>query len=321
MDSVSSTLVPSYPSISRMSSEELNRYPFEKTWVQNRKLFYYVVPPESRYSKGYKGGYSYEEELKYGRDFFKNIFSNLQREDIYLDSGAGDGEAILEYRQKFPEGAQVIGISKTQPIALEKIVGVEREDTKFFYYLADFNQLPLDSLANRVSVMTDIKGAFLYSLDPVLVIQRIGGILKEGGIVIIDYAHARIKIPKEYEDRLFLSNKGQTASGSLMHVWFRMIKGFDYIECPCDQKGEEDRKEMESKNLFFPDFYWFNEHVAILKRNRDPVEVDRLICDENAHKMYEKKEWPASWAPEYTWELSERSRNFLSQKQRIAAYL
>jgi SAM-dependent methyltransferase len=312
-----------YPSISMMSKGQINAFKKVERWTQNRVLF----PERSSWSDNTKNEFDFGY---WGRDCYlssfycesvdalKKIMSDLNGNDIYLDVGAGDGHAIHQYRDLNPNGAKAIGIALTQPGNIERVIEAEKRDEKFSFFLCDFKEFPTESLAGRVSVITDIKAAFCYGLDPAGVIQKMGTLLKEGGLAIIDFGYYQgIHPPSQIENISYLENEKKIGSRVLLHLWFHTIKGFDVLK---PQKDFEKSLEINSRIMEKPnicDIHRFGENLIILRRNSQPVEADKLIPDpEFVHKwsiLKDSEKNYDSFSPNYTWETSGTSETLLSK--------
>lgn len=298
-------------SISQMNPHEINQFPVEKDWVQNRTLARQKTSTEEVLFGGGKVS-SYEEVL--GGLFAKSI-QELKENDTYVDSGTGDGNALMEYREIFPHGANVIGIASTQPHDLSKVINKELADKKFSFYLSDFNNFPTESLAGRVSLLSDVKGAFRYSLYPQKVIQQMGKLLKTDGLAFIEMGYGiGIKPDMVTPEKNYLNSRQFTqGSNMLLHLWFQTIKGFDVIQHK--KKFENIEKSIEiNKEIIKNPHKWDDQmsdnQLIILRRNGDPVQVEPLTYDaeflENWQRS-EKKYWDG-WAPRYKWEMSDESK-------------
>lgn len=313
---------PDCLSIGKMTEEQLKPYTsVTYKWIQDRQLFRNVNKETSIESITLHS--SYEEAINTNlpaeieKHLFNRTFKHLQSTDIYVDIGAGDGKALLEYRKVYPAGASVIGIANTPPGTLEEIKKVDNEDDKFSFYLQDFKKFRIGSLAGKVAVITDIKGAFLYGLDPALMIQKMGEMLKEGGLAFIQTAgNIRIKIPEGYPNLSCLTGE---PSMNLLHLWCRRIQGFDYVE----REWNEFEKKIYSRPSAESDYddmnkYWFHEEVLVLRRNNESIKVDHLVCDPQTVKDWERNGKNANrWHPVYTWEVGEQNKAFLSKKKVI----
>jgi SAM-dependent methyltransferase len=308
------SLIP-YDSVGKMKDKQLSQYPENKVWAQSRGLFH---QERSEFSLSYHGGYSYEEALNNAGKLFKETISNLGSDDVYVDIGAGNGNAIMKYRETFPNGATVIGIANTKPHDIEKIKETECKDSKFSFYLSDFHQFPIDAITGKVSVVTDIQGVVRYGRDPAGTIQKIGQLLKEGGLAFIDFgALMAIKLPIE-EGLNILCFRGSPCK-LLFHVWLHTIKGFDVLQD--DAKDDAEMKIFSRKVLQDPTHnvgrHWFGEGVVVMRRNRDPIEIDRLIHE----KDYETPEHGIiDCLREFTWKIGESNKNILLGKEIILPY-
>lgn len=307
-----------------MTQKEIDQYPIER-WMQGRALFDNSKPSNS--SIYYFGGHSYKWVLdsrldKYAKvRLFDDTMKNLTHKDIYLDVGAGNGKAIKEYRQLFPAGAKVIGIGSTQPHeeAIQDVIEQDKNDEKFSFYLDDFTKFPTEALAGRVSVITDVIGAFRYGRDPAQVIRQVGKLLKEGGLVFFKFTYSDgIKVPQGY-DKFVVWNRPKDSSSHLLYLWFQTIRGFDVLQ--------EDMTLEESKAFqkeIIDDIHKvasrrFAEYAIVLRRNADQVEVDPLIIDPKVDQDVSRNKeggiyWD-EWIPAYTWEMSAYSQSMLKKPE------
>lgn len=312
-----------YPSISKMSQDEIASFKKIDNWVQNRTLF---KEPSS-----WSGGKTEEcfnfSNFGVGDSYpslcgaLKNIMNGLTSDDVYMDVGAGDGHAIHQYREIYPEGAKVIGITSTQPANIQRVIEEEKMDEKFSFFLADFKEFQTEPLSGRVSVITDIKGAFRYGLDPAGVIQKMGDLLKEGGLAIISFGgRIGIKPPSLIEEKyIALNSKERDFIGSsmLLHLWFHTIKGFDVIQENMDiEKSRKIHSEVMEKPEKFRKEY-FGQETMVIKRNNQPVEADALVPDPAFIKEWsetpDSKKNHDCFCPFYTWKTSGTSETLLSK--------
>lgn len=303
-------------SLSHMSPTQIEQFKIENHWEQNRTLAK-PIPDKTKpwYEKIHKlmTGSSYEELL--GGLFVKSMQEHKEN-DIYVDVGAGDGTALFEYLDFFPNGAKVIGIASTQPHNISKVIENDKNNSKFSFYLCDFNEFPTESLKGRVSLISDVKGAFRYSLYPHKVIDQMGKLLKTGGLVFIQTGYGIGIKPDMIPEKQNMLNSRQETQGSnqLLHLWFQTIKGFDVIQHEKTFENVESSIAINKEIIDNPD-KWDNQmrdnQLIILRRNSDPVEVDPLVYDsefvENWQKNSGEKHWD-EWAPKYKWEMSEKSK-------------
>lgn len=68
------------------------------------------------------GGASYENVIPLGvkKGMLRDAMSSLKSDDIFMDIGAGDGHAIHQYREIYPDGAKVIGMLQHNQITLRE---------------------------------------------------------------------------------------------------------------------------------------------------------------------------------------------------------
>lgn len=322
MDLPLSLYYPACVSIGKMNENELSQYSAVDNWVQNRKLFNVQVQKKDSKHESYESSintWMYDNE----QHIFNRTFARLQNTDIYVDVGAGDGKALLQYRKIHPTKASVIGIASHLPHSIEKIKKLDAEDNKFSFYLCDFKNFSIGSLAGKVSVITDIKGAFVYGLDPVHMIQKMGEMLKDGGLVFINTAgKVRLQVPENCPG-LFPS-KEINLSQDLLHVWFRTIKGFDYVDREFEDWEKKlyrrpdsfDESATKSEHPISMTLFYFRPDVVILRRNSEAIEIDPLIAHPNIVENWEKAaKHTNAWHANYTWEVSERTKTFLSKKK------
>jgi len=327
---LSSGIQFTYPSISQMSEDQINSFNKVDGWVQSRTLF-----DDPCFPCSWSGGKTEEglnlynmaatcycnEFIIADADVFRKIMSDLKSDDIYLDIGAGDGHAIHQYREMHPDGATAIGVALTQPRHIERVIEAEKKDEKFAFFLCDFKEFPIEPLAGRTSVITDIKGAFRYGLDPAGVIKKMGALLKEGGIAIIALGYG-LGINPPSQIKSFVSKK--RGSLTLLHLWFHTIKGFDVLK---QQKSFEESLKINNELLetpkemkYFQDYAYGNE-LIVLRRNSQPVEAEELIPSPEFVNTWSKledseKNYDCFW-PKYTWKTSDASETLLSKIKEV----
>jgi SAM-dependent methyltransferase len=246
----------------------------------------------------------------------------LGAQDVYLDSGCGDGAAIIEYRTVFPQGASVVGISATCPNQekISALIQKDEEDQKFSYCLCDFNNFPTSHLEGKVTLMTDILGALRYGGNPTRFIEQAGKLLKPGGKLYIRYAWSDgIEIPKD--DR-YIRMGGRPDSCQLFHLWFYSIRGFEVLE---PQKTAEESHIFREKCLKEDDDIFElsrnkDKNIVVLLRNNDPVQADTLIADPRFAEGSEKDRNFDYWYPFYKWEMSDYTKSLIANKLRITLF-
>jgi SAM-dependent methyltransferase len=298
-------------SIGHMKQKELNQFKVEKNWMQNRTL---AKQKRTHEQILFGGGQvnSYEDAL--GQLFSKSILE-LKENDIYLDVGAGDGNALFEYRELFPKGASVIGIASTQPHNLSQVIEKDLNDDKFSFYLSDINNFPTESLKGRISLISDVKGAFRYGLYPHKVIEQFGKLLKTNALAFIEIGYGiGIKPDMIPQEKQYLNGR-QESQGSkmLLHLWFQTLRGFDVIQHKMMFEKVENSIAFNKEIIVNPqkwDDQMRDDQLVILRRNEDPVEVEPLAYDTDFVEKWqpiENKLWDL-WTPRYQWEMSEKSK-------------
>jgi SAM-dependent methyltransferase len=299
-------------SISNMPLEKIQKLDFEN-YKKTRTL---LETPTDHYYGGAHG--SYEGELGRFGKVLKNDLSQLNEQDVYLDSGCGDGVAIIEYRELFPQGAAVVGISVTCPSKdkIPELIKKARNDQKFFYYLNDFNDFPTRHLEGKVTIMTDILGAFRFGCNPTRFIEQAGKLLKPGGKLYIKYTIVDgIEKPKEAN---FIDwNVGRTDSNNLLHLWFYTIRGFDVLEPEMtleDSRAFQEKCFNEAENLRA--LRWDKQQNRIvLQRNNEQVQVDTLIANPRFESLaHERQRILDNWYPHYKWEMSDYTKSLIKNK-------
>lgn len=116
-----------------------------------------------------------------GHGFFKN-FNNLPPEAVWVDMGAGDGLALNEGLNEFPQIGKGVAISykKTNSAV------ANRPDNRLEYLDGDFVENMwsagrLDHLKGKVDLITDVHGPLAYSSDLKNLIEVYSDLLKPGG--------------------------------------------------------------------------------------------------------------------------------------------
>lgn len=199
------------------------------------------------------------------------------------------------------------------------MINEEKNDQKFSFFLADFNEFPIESLSGRVSLITDIKGAFRYGLNPAGTIKKMGTLLKEGGLALIDFGYGLgIDPPSLIKDEyLALGNKAKYGTGSkmLLLLWFHTIKVFDVIY---ENMDLEDSRRMHSEVMEKPekcDFFLHSDEFMIIRRNNHPIEIEELVPNPTFIKTWSErpeKDYDSFW-PRYSWKISDASEALLSK--------
>jgi len=145
--------------ISQMDSSQISRFNTSPNWIDGRKLLKQEQDSLNRVSGwGYAVPNSYEGIFQSNQvEIFKQALKDLNQNEIYLDIGAGRGQAIMEYLSTYPQRAQVIGIVNTRPtLGTEELIELDKNNPQFQYYLCDILQFSVPSLYGRVSLITDM---------------------------------------------------------------------------------------------------------------------------------------------------------------------
>lgn len=152
---------------------------------------------------------------EYGRDLgpeFRARVSSLRAGDVWVDLGAGDSEALIEYLTKdkvagfdlppLDQRAKVVALAYVAPkpsrrnrLALEKLVrqrgaGVYRE------LIGDFREIPLSRFSGA-SVMTSNMGVLSYVEDFTYTMQKSLEAVNQDGMLFIRTDVENVKFPDE----------------------------------------------------------------------------------------------------------------------------
>jgi SAM-dependent methyltransferase len=310
-------------SISNMHPEKIKEFGTEE-YVTIRTLKT-ALPKEALGKYNYSGS-SYLESFGGTMGIGKSLIEDLEKlqpQDIYLDIGCGEGAAIKEYRESYPEGAAVVGVSVTPPSQKNMAATVQKDhtDEKFAYCLGDFNQFPTDALKGKVSIITDVIGAFRYGQNPTRYIEQVGKLLKPGGKAYIRFLrNDGIEVPKGGAfDALYLGQRMDSCD--LLRLWFHTIKGFDVMQP--GKTLEESRKYQEWCFTETPNLYKINSlqkeicsfPQIVLQRNADPVQADQLTAHPHfATPKAESEKNYEMWYPSYEWKMSDYSKELIGNK-------
>jgi SAM-dependent methyltransferase len=199
-------------------------------------------------------GYTVDRPLSYYSDGFPaeflRVFGRLGAQDRWLDIGAGEGQAVLDYYASASDAAQVktaLGVSKAQAIAMS----IEDRRSALWYRTAaklPFNQIQYLS-GKRLSeyspaelgqfdVITDMMGGFSYATDLSLFMRKVLDLLEVNGsffTVLQDIRREDGSNTPYYDGASFLTEIVD-ADGSELKVcaWLKRI---GCVEVVCEPKA------------------------------------------------------------------------------------
>jgi SAM-dependent methyltransferase len=168
-----------------------------------------------------------KEYVEYLGSDFLHTLASLRSDQVWIDSGTGDGRAILEY-YKYGGQATTVGITvepskNSADKEILNLVGPKKFKFLTHKYIEDYdaNEIP------KADLITDVMGAASYSPHIDKVIEKFGQILKVGGRVhtnLVIGAHMRRVAPSG-------SFRIRDPDGTIIYIeqWFRAIKGMRLV--------------------------------------------------------------------------------------------
>jgi hypothetical protein len=165
-----------------------------------------------------------------GSDFSK-FLGSLTKNDLWLDSGAGNAIAMIDYLS-IGGPARSLAIDAREPQNSVTLAALKKFPQQFTYqsgrYVQDYgpNELP------SCKLITDVFGAVTYSSEVDVVFNRLLNALVEGGKLYFEAGmYTYSDRPNEDSDNLLIYKSDQ---GSLhpvpVRAWFNAISGAVYVE-------------------------------------------------------------------------------------------
>jgi hypothetical protein len=196
-----------------------------------------------------RGLSQYAELLPAG---FCDALGRLGSSDRWLDIGAGEGQALLDYYAVEDDTAPVkkcaASISKARAVAMS----IEDRRTEMWRrYSAIFGGDRLCYLSGRrlreysqeelgkFQLITDVYGGFSYSQDLSLFMEKTLGILETGGVFYTMIQNVHLEDGKDKPDTLY-QTEVEDASGSDVNMcsW---LKRTACVEVSCESKSDATR--------------------------------------------------------------------------------
>ena len=177
-----------------------------------------------------------EYEKMFGADFLIRLV-NFGRTNAWIDMGAGQGEAQLQYLRQG-------GMATTKAIAFERPFKLRQTDPEHFQFLSGrfLENIP-DAEIGHADLITDVYGVLSYTPQLGLALAKYFRFLKVGGALYVHHDLSKIVIVLGDGRELFLPEWLRTLPGlSVEKVgpsadgegWnsFRVVHGPGVIELP-----------------------------------------------------------------------------------------
>ena len=202
--------------------------------------------------KGYVVGRSLSSYLYVLPDGFNRRLANLGPNDRWLDIGAGEGRAILDYCTAKYDGTLMKGASRAGRKARATAMSIEDRRTAQWHQTAaslEANQIEYlfgrrlrDYSAEELGkfqVITDVMGGFSYAQDLSLFMQKTLGFLETNGAfytVLQDVRTENGANQPYYPDASFLTEILRTDGSEVrMCSW---LKSISCVEVACEAKPD-----------------------------------------------------------------------------------
>lgn len=154
----------------------------------------------------------------------------LTEEDHWVDMGAGEGRAILQYLQDptFPRKAKVTAIAFKKPVG-SKHAEIESIDPGFRYLEGFVEEMTREQIGSA-KLITDVYGPLHYTKNFSEVLQVYVDLLQEGGEILT----SGIFFHKEAATNFVIKSDGAMIS---YREWLNSIPGLKVTEIPKPEIG------------------------------------------------------------------------------------
>jgi len=186
-------------------------------------------------------------------DEFKRALGGLGAKDRWLDIGAGEGRAVLDYCTSRYDAILNAGVEMPGKKAKAIAMSIEDRRTPMWHQTAtslEANQIqyvfgkPLrqysqDELGGRFQVITDVLGGFSYAQDLALFMEKTLGFLEVNGTFYTVLQDVRVEQGTNkpfYPDARFLTEIADDRGAEVrMCTW---LKSISCVEVTCEPKAE-----------------------------------------------------------------------------------
>ena len=306
-------------SISKMSEADREKFrrsnDIYKTWEVGRRLF----DDPSKRAIDKEDNYQFWIRINNENyDLFRKKIEALTSDEIFFDSGCGNGVAGEDYAKAYPKGATFIGVTLTRP-------DMENEDAKWLkrdrsprlhLFLHDILEFPTTSLHGRVSVITDIHGAFRYSGQPSKALTKMAEMLKIGGTLFLVFSGTETVDVSTYEDKISSCKKKELiaqGSSALLFLYLSTIRGLKVIgpEEGITPKLIQERfglcKDSSYDYDTVPEIGYWN-CCWVFERTEEPLALDPLYKEGDDSQVYDTHNFQ-----KFFWQVSERNKYLLDK--------
>ena len=168
-------------------------------------------------------------QINYESELLESLVPRLEKltpEDQWVDMGAGEGRALLDYLQDahFPKKAKIAAVSFKKPESvLEK--DIQAIDPNFHYFEGLVENLEI-SQVGKAKLITDVYGPLHYTDDLSTVLQKYVDVLEPGGEILTPGFR---QVGQDGKTNSIHFAVGGTASYT---YWLKEIPGLKVIEIP-----------------------------------------------------------------------------------------
>ncbi|MFZ4715864.1 MAG: hypothetical protein ACOYL6_19230 [Bacteriovoracaceae bacterium] len=168
-------------------------------------------------------------------DFFSSTLSNLKSTQTWVDFGAGEAKALLQYQSAAKGlGAKTIAVGVTRPDKSDEIVALEEsisQSDNFSYLAGRFVEKIDDSEFGIIDIGTDYYGAASYTHQPTELFNKYLRLLKKDeGQLFVLFSISGYEDPISHQfirtETKVINIEGKEVP---FHDWLSMQKGIEVI--------------------------------------------------------------------------------------------
>ena len=166
-----------------------------------------------------------EEYTYFFGHYFDAAVSALRAHEVWLDSGAGAGTALMQYLEQYPAGGKVVGtglrLKDADRARWEE--GRQRYPHRMSYQVGPMEHGPparWQIFGEHYQLITDVFGPIVYTHRPDRLVRRYGELLIPGGFLMLIIDVNNLLIVDRWKVRWPLQD------------WILAWRGFELVEDP-----------------------------------------------------------------------------------------